>query len=41
MKIEFLEAAQIELAQAFEWYETQQKDLGVQFFTSKTGLLDR
>ena len=31
MKIEFLEAAQIELAQAFEWYETQQKDLGVQF----------
>ena len=31
MKIEFLEAAQVELDQAFEWYETQQKDLGVQF----------
>jgi len=31
MKIEFLEAAQTELDQAFEWYETQQKDLGVQF----------
>jgi plasmid stabilization system protein ParE len=31
MKIEFLKAAQTELDQAFEWYETQQKDLGVQF----------
>ncbi|MFZ2404336.1 MAG: type II toxin-antitoxin system RelE/ParE family toxin [Methylobacter sp.] len=31
MKIEFLEAAQTELDQAFEWYENQQKDLGVQF----------
>jgi len=31
MKIEFLEAAQVELDQAFEWYETQQKNLGVQF----------
>ena len=31
MKIEFLEAAQVELGQAFEWYETQQKNLGVQF----------
>jgi plasmid stabilization system protein ParE len=31
MKIEFLEAAQTELDQAFEWYETQQKDLGMQF----------
>jgi plasmid stabilization system protein ParE len=31
MKTEFLEAAQTELDQAFEWYETQQKDLGVQF----------
>jgi plasmid stabilization system protein ParE len=31
MKIEFLELAQTELDQAFEWYETQQKDLGVQF----------
>ncbi|WP_432743432.1 type II toxin-antitoxin system RelE/ParE family toxin [Methylobacter sp. G7] len=31
MKIEFLKAAQTELDLAFEWYETQQKDLGVQF----------
>ena|SRR5665647_714938 len=31
MKIEFFEAAQTELDQAFEWNETQQKDLGVQF----------
>lgn len=31
MKVEFLEAAQTELDQAFEWYEVQQKDLGVQF----------
>jgi plasmid stabilization system protein ParE len=31
MKIEFLESAQTELDQAFEWYEAQQKDLGVQF----------
>ncbi|MDD5410627.1 MAG: type II toxin-antitoxin system RelE/ParE family toxin [Methylobacter sp.] len=31
MKIEFLEAAQVELDQSFEWYETQQKNLGVQF----------
>ncbi len=31
MKIEFLENAQTELDQAFEWYETQQKNLGIQF----------
>ncbi|MCF7965084.1 MAG: type II toxin-antitoxin system RelE/ParE family toxin [Methylobacter tundripaludum] len=31
MKMEFLESAQTELDQAFEWYEAQQKDLGVQF----------
>lgn len=31
MKVEFLSAAQTELDQAFEWYETQQKDLGLQF----------
>ncbi len=31
MRIEFLETAPIEPDQAFEWYETQQKDLGVQF----------
>lgn len=33
MKIEFLEAAQAELDEAFNWYEVQQKDLGVQFLT--------
>lgn len=31
MKVEFFEAAQAELDQAFEWYEIQQKNLGVQF----------
>ncbi|WP_301539358.1 hypothetical protein [Methylomonas sp. ZR1] len=31
MKVEFLEAAQAELDQAFEWYEIQQKNLGLQF----------
>ena len=31
MKIEFLEAAQTELDEAFNWYEAQQKNLGVQF----------
>lgn len=31
MKIEFLEAAQAELNDAFEWYEAQQKNLGMQF----------
>ena len=31
MKIDFLEAAQSELDDAFEWYETQQKNLGGQF----------
>jgi plasmid stabilization system protein ParE len=31
MKIEFLEIAQVELDHAFEWYETQQKNLGIQF----------
>ncbi len=30
MKVEFLSVAQTELDQAFEWYETQQKDLGLQ-----------
>ncbi len=33
MKIEFLEAAQTELDEAFNWYETQQLNLGVQFLT--------
>ena len=31
MTAQFLESAQTELDQTFEWYETQQKDLGVQF----------
>ena len=31
MKIEFLEAAQTELDEADNWYEAQQKNLGVQF----------
>ena len=30
MKIEFLEAAQTELDEAYNWYESQQKNLGVQ-----------
>lgn len=33
MKIEFLDAAEIELDDAFKWYEAQQKNLGVQFLT--------
>ena len=33
MKIEFLEAAQTELDEAFDWYELQQANLGVQFLT--------
>ncbi len=33
MKIEFLEAAEIELDEAFKWYEAQQKNLGMQFLT--------
>ena len=31
MKVDFLEAAQSELNDAFEWYEAQQKNLGLQF----------
>jgi len=33
MKIEFLEAAEIELDEAFKRYEAQQRNLGVQFLT--------
>ena len=33
MKIEFLGAAEIELDEAFKWYEAQQQNLGVQFLT--------
>ncbi len=32
MKVEFLEAAQTELDEAFSWYECQQVNLGIQFF---------
>lgn len=31
MKIELLEPAQIELDEAFSWYECQQVNLGIQF----------
>jgi hypothetical protein len=31
MKVEFFEAAQIELDEAFSWYQCQQVNLGVQF----------
>lgn len=34
MKVEFLDAAQTELDDAVNWYETQLKDLGVQFLTA-------
>ncbi|NOS88639.1 MAG: type II toxin-antitoxin system RelE/ParE family toxin [Methylococcaceae bacterium] len=33
MKIEFLEAAQAELDEAFNWYEAQQLNLGFEFLT--------
>jgi plasmid stabilization system protein ParE len=33
MKIEFLEASEIELDEAFKWYEAQQRNLVVQFLT--------
>ncbi|EIC30910.1 MULTISPECIES: type II toxin-antitoxin system RelE/ParE family toxin [Methylomicrobium] len=33
MRVEFLEAAEAELDEAFQWYETQQPNLGVQFLT--------
>ena len=41
MKVEFLKAAQTELDQAFEWYETQQKDLGVQFLNEFDAVVRR
>lgn len=31
MKLAFLESAQTELGDAFNWYEAQQKNLGIQF----------
>lgn len=33
MKVEFLEAAQAELDETFNWYEAQQTGLGMQFLT--------
>jgi len=41
MKIEFLEAAQAELDDAFEWYEAQQKNLGVQFINEFEAAIKR
>jgi len=41
MKVEFLEAAQIELDQAFEWHETQQKNLGMQFLNEVDSAIRR
>lgn len=41
MKIEFLKSAQTELDQAFEWYETQQKDLGEQFLNELNAAIRR
>ncbi len=41
MKIDFLEAAQWELDDAFEWYETQQKNLGLQFIAEFNAAIKR
>jgi len=41
VKIEFLEAAQAELDDAFEWYEAQQKNLGVQFINEFEAAIKR
>ena len=41
MKVEFLEAAHTELDQAFEWYETQQKNLGMQFLNELDSAIRR
>ena len=41
MKIEFLEAAQAELDEAFIWYENQQENLGVQFLTEFDAAIKR
>lgn len=41
MKVEFLEAAQAELDQAFEWYETQQINLGRQFLNELDAAIRR
>ena len=41
MKIDFLAAAQSELDDAFEWYEAQQKNLGVQFIGELNAAIKR
>ena len=41
MKIDFLAAAQSELDDAFEWYEAQQKNLGVQFIAEINAAIKR
>lgn len=41
MKIEFLEAAQTELDEAFNWYEAQQLNLGIQFLNEFDNALRR
>ena len=41
MKIEFLEAAQTELDEAYNWYEAQQKNLGVQFLAEFNAAIRR
>lgn len=41
MKIEFLESAQAELDDAFNWYETQQLKLGTQFLTELDAAIRR
>lgn len=41
MKIEFLAIAQTELDEAYQWYETQQKTLGLQFLNEIDASLRR
>lgn len=41
MKIEFLKAAQTELDEAFNWYEAQQLNLGIQFLNEFDNALRR
>ncbi len=41
MKIEFLAIAQTELDEAYQWYETQQKSLGLRFLNEIDASLRR
>ncbi len=41
MKIDFLDIAQKELDDAFEWYEVQQKNLGKQFIQEFSAAIKR